>query len=222
MTRRELRQYRQEFDADLRRILAHRPPGSLDEQGVPSYTHSNPLMSWLFWERLRVVITELERKPVVRALDFGCGAGVMLPALMRVAKVVFACDLDLEAAREISKKKGWKEVRWVDGLEGLSQLAPGSFDTIIGLDVLEHVESMEEVAVRLAGLLTPTGRMIVSGPTETVLYKIGRRLAGFSGHYHVRDIYDVEDHLSKRFQRQGLKQLFWPLPLFRISIWEIP
>ena len=63
--------------------------------------------------------------------------------------------------------------------------------------------------------------LIISGPTESFLYKIGRKLAGFSGDYHVTNIYDVERKFSEGgFTKTGLKKLYFPFTLFRISTWR--
>ena len=217
MNRSEFRRYRRQFAAEFRRLLAEWSPGSLDEQAVPSYTHPNFLMSWLFWERIRVVINQLEKVPPVRALDFGCGTGVIFPALRKLKTKIFACDVDLTAAKHIAEQQGWNNIDWVQGVDRLQELDAGMFDTIICLDVLEHVESLGNVTRELARLLCPGGRIIISGPTESRLYRLGRWLAGFSGCYHVRTIYDIERHLSDLFDLHLLKRLIWPATLFRIS-----
>jgi 2-polyprenyl-3-methyl-5-hydroxy-6-metoxy-1,4-benzoquinol methylase len=62
--------------------------------------------------------------------------------------------------------------------------------------VLEHIDDPEPVVQKLMALLAPGGKMIVSGPMENLLYKTGRWLAGFSGHYHVRNIYQIEQILA--------------------------
>ena len=62
----------------------------------------------------------------------------------------------------------------------------GRFDTIFALDVLEHIPDLEKVSVKLKELIGDFGQLIISGPTENTFYHLGRRLAGFSGHYHVR------------------------------------
>ncbi len=62
---------------------------------------------------------------------------------------------------------------------------------------------------------------MVSGPTENVLYKAGRLLAGFSGEYHVTNIYDIEGKFREMgLEREALKVLYPPVPLFRISRWK--
>lgn len=199
-------------------MLAGGRTEQIDEQALPSYANSNPLMSWLFWERVRIVFRELARAPRGRTLDFGCGSGVLLPRLIELGADVHACDVDLTLARRLAESRNWTGIHWHSGPGSLRDLPAGSFDTILCLDVLEHVDSLPMVTSEFVRLLKPTGRLIVSGPTESLLYRAGRRLAGFSGHYHVRSIYDIEEHLARYFRLQVARRLVWPITLFRITV----
>lgn len=218
MNHRGFRAYRETFQADFRRFLADGRTELIDEQALPSYAHPNVLMSWLFWQRIRVVIRELERADAGKVLDFGCGAGVLLPVLLGMKAEVSACDLELSYASRLARERGWRDIDWRTGLDSLKELAPATFDTIICLDVLEHVDSLPEVVAEFVRLLKPDGRLIVSGPTESILYRAGRRLAGFSGHYHVRNIYEIERYLSRFFRLLLARRLVWPVTLFRITV----
>src|SRR5262249_52908068 len=144
MNKNEFHKYRRGFEGEFRRLLAERPAGSLDEQAVPSYAHPNFLMSWLFLQRIRVAINEFEKEPPATPLDFGCGAGVIIPVLMGLKAKVFACDEDLTVAKQLAKQKEWTNIKWIQGGAGLKNLDSDTFDTIICLDVLEHVESLPE------------------------------------------------------------------------------
>ena len=76
--------------------------------------------------------------------------------------------------------------------ERLDRLPEGHFRTILALDSLEHNEDVGAIVRRLAASLRDDGTLIVSGPTESGLYRLGRRIAGFGGHYHKQTVYDVE------------------------------
>jgi hypothetical protein len=45
----------------------------------------------------------------------------------------------------------------------------------------------------------------VSGPTESVLYQIGRFVAGFHGDYHQRSIFDIERVLRARWRPEDTR-----------------
>ena len=64
----------------------------------------------------------------------------------------------------------------------LNQAEANSFAAIFALNSLEHNENIPELVDRLVPLLRPDGVFILSGPTESGFYRLGRRLAGFSGH----------------------------------------
>jgi len=63
--------------------------------------------------------------------------------------------------------------------------------------------------------------LIVSGPTENRAYELGRWIAGFSGDYHVRSVFDVEHDVAKsKLVRESLRQLPLFPRLFRITLWR--
>ena len=210
--------YRAAYERVFGELLAGAAPGSFDEMALPSYTHSNRAMAWLFWKRLDVAFElagDLAGKSV---LDFGCGGAVSFRRLSAQGCRITGCDRDAQAlAREVCRRLGLR----AEVVADLDELAGHGFDLILALDVLEHVDELAGYLRRFAGLLAPGGRLVVSGPTENLLYRLGRRLAGFSGHYHVRNIYDIEQGLrGAGFQSLAVRTLYHPLPLFRVSSWR--
>ena len=75
----------------------------------------------------------------------------------------------------------------------ISREPAASFDLIIALDVLEHVRDLPETIDQLLRLLRPGRELVVSGPTESMLYQFGRKLAGpeYSGEYHERGVAEI-------------------------------
>ena len=81
-----------------------RPSRGLDEIGFPAYSHTNPLINWLFWKRLHTVMDYVNGRHPTPALDFGCGSGVMLPFLSRVSAEVVAADVDLHPLERMKSR----------------------------------------------------------------------------------------------------------------------
>ena len=52
------------------------------------------------------------------------------------------------------------------------------------------------------------------GPTENRIYKLGRRLVGFSGDYHRRNISHIAAAMREQFAVRIVKRLFYPFTLF--------
>jgi 2-polyprenyl-3-methyl-5-hydroxy-6-metoxy-1,4-benzoquinol methylase len=205
----------------MRKVLAEAEQGRLDEAGFPAYSHRNPLINWLFWQRLRVAMDYIEAGgPYENTLDFGCGSGVMLPLLCQVSARVTAMDVDLLPFERVSRQRAFPANLQVhDAREaGLKDLPKASFDLIVATDVLEHVADLPGTLNDIKDLLKPGGQIVISGPTENILYKLGRALAGpeYSGDYHERGIREVRELLAKQMQVIPIATLYWPAPLFEV------
>lgn len=217
MQRSDFKKYKEKFVSATNKVLKAEHSENLDEAAFPAYSNPNPLMSFLFWERLYRVIQHVEKRGSLNAvLDFGCGSGVMLPFLSQQATEVIAVDIDLEPLRRLEKYIDFDEK--VQFSESYVDIPPQSLNLIIALDVLEHVDDLEKVLAQLSSLLAPGGEIIISGPTENIFYKLGRILAGptYSGDYHVRNIYDIQDITDRYLNVRKLATLFYPIPLFLI------
>lgn len=194
----------------------------MDEAAVPAYSHRNPLIAHVFWRRLQLVSELIDALgPVSNALDIGCGSGVMLPRLSQVATQVVAIDPDLTACRRFAAIVPLApSVSLVETT--LETFAPSAgsaqFDLIIALDSLEHIKDLPAALEVLDGLLAPRGTLIVSGPTESALYRIGRKVAGkrFSGHYHERGVSEIRDQMALRWQITAHRRLPRVAPLFEV------
>jgi 2-polyprenyl-3-methyl-5-hydroxy-6-metoxy-1,4-benzoquinol methylase len=213
--------YKASYRAAIRQVLAEHEPGRLDEIGLPAYSHSNPLIQWLFWKRIHTVMDHLESiAPFEHALDFGCGSGVMLPFLSTISHEVTAADIDLAPLEHMRKYIALNaNVQTADAsLAAMTKMPGASFDLIVALDVLEHVADLAATVSALLRLLRPACPLVVSGPTENLMYQIGRRLAGpeYSGEYHERGVGEIRRLLQRHARVRTIATLYWPLPLFEI------
>ncbi len=179
-------------DEDLLREMASRLSSEdAAEMAIPSYLHKNPLLRTMAWWRVDLLAKRLER--AARAVggkrltivDYGCGSGVLFGDALRVADEVIGVDIVLDAAKLIVERRGYTRVRLMTPDEAEREIAPGSVDVILAGEVLEHVEPLGPVIERFRGWLKDDrSRLLVTLPTENALYKMGRRIAGFQGHYH--------------------------------------
>ena len=154
----EFEAYKARYRAAIRQVLSEAEPGRLDEIGFPAYSHTNPLINWLFWKRLHTVIDHVEEDaPYDRVLDFGCGSGVMLPFLSKVSRRVVAVDVDLVPLEHMIKHVPLSpNVQAMNiSTEPASPEALGSFDLIIALDIIDRkdLEIIKEIALGINKIL---------------------------------------------------------------------
>lgn len=214
-----VRETRAVFQPAVRAVLREARGGALDEAALPAYAHSNPLIDIVFWRRLTVALAEARRQEGRRALDFGCGTGVMSEALAKAGFAVTAVDLDLGPKKLLEERVRFApSITFIEGDLLTLTIPPESFDVIVALDVLEHISPLGPYVSAFDRLLAPGGVLIVSGPTENWLYRLGRRLAGaeFTGHYHVCDIDDVAASARRYFEVRTLERIIWPATLFEV------
>src|SRR5437588_774107 len=87
-----------------------------DESAVPSYTHYNPLVRWIMFRRLDIVlemlryVTRGSKPTLTMGLDFGCGVGLLLPELAKHLKTVYGTDICLDGAKETVRHHGCQNV----------------------------------------------------------------------------------------------------------------
>ena len=213
------RSYRAAYDSILRPMLEEGPPGLYDEAALPSYTHRNPLMSWFFWKRIETALSmagEVEGRSV---LDFGCGGGVTFKYLSERGCEISGCEKEFfETTLSVCASLGIEARIYKD----LDEIPPVTFDRILALDVFEHIADAGGTIEKIRSLCHGETLMIVSGPTESLPYRAGRKLAGFSGDYHMTNIYDIERLLAEKgLQRRELRKLYFPITLFRVSAWRL-
>ena len=213
--------YKSRYRSAIQKVLADSEKGRLDEAGFPAYSHPNPIINWLFWQRIRIAMNHIEHTaPYDIILDFGCGSGVMLPFLSQQGKCITAVDIDLLPLELVKEHIPLaSNVTVMGSLQTpLSELMAHSFDLINALDVLEHVDDLPKTLSMLINLLKPGGQLVVSGPTENMAYQIGRKLVGpqYSGAYHERGIVEIKDELRKIARIEHIATLYQPAPLFEV------
>lgn len=192
---------------------------ALEESCVPSYCHGNPAAALVAWLR-PVAAARLwaRHAPPGPVLDFGAATGelfhflkVARPDAVSAYHIIEVDDLLAEAALEFIP-----EAR----RQTLDSLADRSFSAIFAFDSLEHNDDVDGLVKRLVPGLVDDGVFILSGPTENALYRLGRRIAGFDGHYHTTTIHHIESVCAGYMRCLERRRVPVGLPLFSVSAWQ--
>ena len=187
----------------------------LEETAFPVYFNRFFPAAYLGWSRIRKAQTLLSQsRDFNAALDFGSGLGVMLPYLVSHYSKVVAVDLDPDITRFIIDKLSFNSVELV---KNISDSATKSFDVIVALDVLEHVDDLNAVFKSFDLVTGDDGIWIISGPTENGLYRMTRKIAGTTGEGHARNIYDVFKAVPGHMICENIYRLPFGIPLFLIA-----
>ena len=106
-----------------------------------------------------------------RALDVGCGAGLLCEPLARLGAEVTGVDAAPEliaAARDHAAAVGLGIDYHAVGVEALD----GVYDLVTAMEVVEHVADPAAFVRSLAARLAPGGLMILSTPNRTALSRL--------------------------------------------------
>lgn len=194
----------------------------LDEMAFPAYFHGNMLSRAIFFGRLSWFLQPFSIAKGSGTLDFGCGLGLLAPYVAAQYSRYSGIDLNPEVASRYSQELGLEGVDFHRSLQGLD--CGQRFDNIISFDVLEHVDDLEIILAQFATLLNPGGKIALCGPTENRLYRFGRKIVGFSGEYHHRNIHDIFTAAGQTGFKMRRRRT-WPLPgpgaLFECGYFEL-
>ena len=137
-----------------------------------------------------------------RVLEAGCGDGFFTRVVLQEVKHVTAIDFDpvfVEDCRRRMEPDWTFECRVHDMLSG--PVAPGEFDGVYSLDVLEHIPAEHEATFvgNAARSLAPHGAMLVGMPSlESQAYASPRSKAG---HVNCKSAPDLKRLMEQFFHR---------------------
>lgn len=187
-----------------------------EETCVPSYCHKNWLAAYVSWQRLfkAVDLAKHSRPNPERVLDFGSSVGELGHLLKPTCENYEFVEQDEAAAAYLfSRLPHASRV-------SLDQVTDRTYDWIFAIDSLEHNDNFAELVQQISTKLTDNGIFVLSGPTENGLYKLGRKIAGFSGDYHKTNIYDIEKACQEHLDLVRSTKIMPGIPLFSVTVWQ--
>lgn len=150
---------------------------------------SSRLVSWVHRSRFEYAQELFERFGGGRVVDVGCGDGTFLAMLMRSGSPPeSAVGLELRDVVVADCRARYGDIDRLEFIQRPSTFVDDNeraFDTVICMEVLEHIIELETAVDELARLTRAGGRIIISVPVETgipfVAKQTMRTLLGWRG-----------------------------------------
>ena len=119
---------------------------------------------------LATLLPLLDCRPGDRVLDLGAGSGFSSEMLARLGYDVFPLDPDLAALQHNRRRPSFDaqrihgRVRVTQGIAQTLPFADGSFDGLVAMNVLHHVDDLDAAVSEFHRVLRPGARAVLSEP----------------------------------------------------------
>lgn len=145
-----------------------------------------------------------------RALDVGCGAGLLAEPLARLGAAVTGLDAAPENVAVAQAHAAAQGLSVDYRATPVEQMAEGGFDLVTSMEVIEHVADPQCFVEALAGKLAADGLLILSTPNRTPLSRlamigIGESIGGIPKGTHDWDRFIMPDELMALLEKAGLE-----------------
>lgn len=145
-----------------------------------------------------------------RALDVGCGAGLLCEPLARLGASVTGLDAAAEniAVASAHAAQSGLAINYRTG--SVENLDGATFDLVTSMEVIEHVTDPAAFIAGLAGALAEGGLLILSTPNRTALSRlalitVGEGLGQIPRGTHDWDKFLTPDALTELVEAAGLR-----------------
>ena len=190
-------------------------PDAMDEKLVLATCASAERHPW-FRARSRLVsalLADEGLEPPARVLDIGCGWGVTLAHLERQGFAVTGLDISRKSLVRLDSPQ--RELIEADITRELPS-DTGSWDVVLALDILEHLDDPAEVLANALQLLAPGGTAIVSVPAMPELFSDFDRL---SGHHRRYSRAQLEELITAQSSLGNVRVFWWGSWLVPLVRW---
>jgi ubiquinone/menaquinone biosynthesis C-methylase UbiE len=166
------------------------------------------------------------------AADIGCGPGAFIRYMSARAKHVVAADIDCDSLDRVKlRHKDLNNVEYIAASAGVLPFSDEHLDTILLLEVLEHLVDDNAAVLEMRRVLRPGGRLVVSVPVPPGEVNHDSAWGHKREGYQLRDImslltkngFEVEGHAFAefKFSRRAAQAIRWwrrvtrlPAPIF--------
>ncbi len=142
----------------------------------------------------RFILKRLQGKSI---LDIGCGAGHFLHLVKEKGMTPFGLEENKELI-ELSKRLYNEDLGIIQGTAEKLNTLKNTYDSIVMIDVLEHIENDREILKNMREHLKDNGRIVILVPAYQLLY--GKRDKNI-GHFRRY----TKSSLTEKIQNSGFK-----------------
>lgn len=176
---------------------------------------------WLMRVRRSIIEDNLRRffsanTSQTKILDFGCGSGIFVSELQEKGYDVHGVDISAEAIK-FGELRGIKNLSIQDSHR--LDFPDASFDVVLSLDVLEHLEDESWAIREVYRILKPGGKFMVMVPAYMFLWGVQDEVAH---HYRRYTLNKLEKVISRNGDFKFIKSsyfnsfLFLPIAMVRL------
>jgi 2-polyprenyl-3-methyl-5-hydroxy-6-metoxy-1,4-benzoquinol methylase len=173
---------------------------------------------WWFVGRRKILYDVLKKhfpSRQAKLLDVGCNSGVLVEKLQRRGYDAWGTDISKEAI-DAGKLRGVRNLMIAEG--DRQPFEDGTFDCVLALDVIEHIEKDGDALIEFRRLLKPGGLLVVKVPAFMFMWGLQDEVAHHKRRYS-------KELLRTTIQSQGFEMvrltyfnffLFGPIALVRL------
>jgi SAM-dependent methyltransferase len=186
----------------------------MDPSFYASYYRHEDHHWWFRWrfELITRLVGEQKTGPNFRILDAGCGTGQMLKHLEELGDAI-GIDTSTQALT-FAQSRGVKKL--VQGSITDVPFPEATFDCIVVLDVIEHVEDDSKILQSLHQVLKPGGRLIVTVPAYKLLWSAHDEINHHKRRYTATHLRQLMEEAGYSVDRVTYCNTIFFLPVFAI------